>query len=182
MGCGRGHGSCGVGVPFQAAHRRRRGRRGEWTGRGAAALWLLRCNHGVRACRINCRRARSLRGRCSPRSYKSLGARGQGSLPLPLTSVPHTARLLPMCVLRRFGFARAPFAPATVLAPHLVFHGSSDSGAGPFLVAPVDGDPAVTRGASDQRAADAGRRRPAPDVDDPAVVGREAQPPTRATS
>jgi hypothetical protein len=58
----------------------------------------------------------------------------------------------------------------------LAFHGS-DSGAGPFRMAPVDGDPAVVGGVGELRVADSGRRRPTPGVDGPAGVKQGAQPP-----
>jgi hypothetical protein len=45
-------------------------------------------------------------------------------------------------------------------------------------MAPVVCEPAVAGGAGDRRAADAGRRRPALDVDGPAVVRQGAYPPS----
>jgi hypothetical protein len=133
MRCDRGCGSCGVGVPFQVAHRRCPGRSGG--GRDEAlcpfgycavimAFACARDRFGAAgpACqragsrRTNCRRVRSPQGCCSPGSYKSKAGAEARLLTLPFSSIPHATRLPPDRALRRFGSARAPCASSVILA------------------------------------------------------------------
>jgi hypothetical protein len=94
-------------------------------------------------------------GRVAPLGLINYEGAGGASLPLPLTQIPRI-HLLPCCTPRRFESASDFCAYAPLALPIFFLHGS-DLGAGPFCVAPIDGDPTVARGVGEWQAAVASR-------------------------
>jgi hypothetical protein len=190
MGCDRGPGSCGVGAPFPAAHCRRRGRDGERTGRGTAPF-------GWYAVIIVCVRAHDRfdvtgpicqrRGAPAALIATASGVLG-GVAPLDLINhrggvgarfltfaicirPPNKVRPLPLRASTTSDLSAPSSPPPPSLLPIPVLHDSTDLGAGTFPMALINGDLASAGRVGERRAADAGRRRPIPDVDGPVGVG-----------